>query len=117
MGIEARDVKSIKCMIAAKSDGRVPCSEVRSRIWKNLLSKAYPQLTKLAVKVMSMPVTACASERNWTEWGQVYVKARSNLGLQRASDLIYIKQNDSLAREKPADLGDLAVTLDTMDAL
>ena len=66
MGIEARDVKSIKCMIAPKSDGRVPCSEVRCRTWKILLSKAYPELAKLAVKVMSMPVTALCMSRTCT---------------------------------------------------
>ena len=112
MGIKAIDVKSI---ILPESDARVPCSEVRSRIWKNLLSKAYSKSAKLAVRVMSMPATACVSERSWTQWAQVYVKARSNLGFQRASDMICINQNDRLACGKPVDLGDLALTL-TMDA-
>ena len=47
--------------------------------------------------------------------GPSFVKARCNLGLQRASYLICIKQNDRLARGKPADLGDLDLTHDTMD--
>ena len=51
MDIEARAVKSIKCIIAPKSGVRVPCSEIRSRIWKTSLSGAYHGLAKLAVRV------------------------------------------------------------------
>ena len=86
-------------------------------LYTPLQSSEYPVLAKVAEIVMSMPVTACASQRNWTEWGQVYVKARTNLGLARASDLIYINQNDRLARGTPATVGDIAVLLDTINAL
>lgn len=117
MGVEARYEKTVAGLTKLNDEGRVPSSTVRIRIWQNMLANEYPVLAKVAACVMSMPVTACASERNWTQWGHVYVEARSKLGLRRASDLIYIKQNDKIARGKPADMSDLAVLLDTMDEL
>ena len=117
MGIKPRNERTGVAITKPDENGRLPCSAVRMKIWENLLGKEYPVLAKVAACVMSMPVTACASERNWSQWGQVYVKARSNLGLERASDIIYIKQNDRLARGKPADMGDLAVLLDTLNVL
>ena len=61
-----------------------------------------------------MPVTSCAAERNWTIWGQVYVMTRSNLGLQRAQDVIYVKANDTVAKARPQTVDDLVIVLDTM---
>lgn len=91
----------------------VPASR-RARLWSNALKKEFPILSRVAQVVMSMPVHACSTERNWTQWGAVYVKTRSRLGLQKASDLIYVKQNDLRASGTAADMSDLAVLLDTL---
>ena len=53
----------------------------------------YPLLAKAAIKLLSCHATACASERNWSLWGNVCTKARSNLALQRAKKIIFIRHN------------------------
>ena len=47
---------------------------------------------------MSMPVTACGAERNWSKWGQTFVPNRNNLGLDVAQKMIFVQQNDPSAR-------------------
>jgi hypothetical protein len=71
----------------------------RLNVWVNLIAGTYPVLTKVARCVLTMPAAACATERNRTIWGQVFIKTRSCLGLQRAQDMIYVKQNDQLGRD------------------
>ena len=71
----------------------------------------------VAARVLAMPVTSCAAERNWTIWGQVYIKTRPNLGLQRAQHLIYVKANDNIAKAKPQTVDGLVLSLDTMKLL
>ena len=61
-----------------------------------------------------MPVTSCAAERNWTIWGLVYIKTHSNLGMQRAQDVIYLKANGTIAKATPQTVDDLVLSLDTM---
>ena len=68
----------------------------------------------MVARVLAMPVTSCATERNRTIWGQVYIKTRSNLDLQRAQDLIYVKANATIAKAKPQSVDDLVLSLDTM---
>ena len=53
-------------------------------LWEHLLSKMFIGLGLVAARVLAMPVTSCAAERNCTISGRVYIKTRSNLGLQRA---------------------------------
>lgn len=77
-------------------------------------TKVYLAVAIVAATVLAMPVTSCAAERNWTIWGQVYIKNRSSLGLQRAQDLIFVKANDTVAKAKPQTVDDLVVVLDTM---
>lgn len=54
----------------------------------------FPLCVKVAEKLLGMPVTATASERNWSRWKQVFVDNRSRLGLGVAENLVYIQQND-----------------------
>ena len=74
----------------------------------------YGELAVVASTVLAMPVTSCAAERNLTIWGQVYVKTRSNLGLQRAQDVIYVKAKDTIANTRPQTEDDLVIVLDNM---
>jgi len=41
-----------------------------------------------------MHPTACASEHNWSVWGQLYTKNRSRLALESAQKLICIRCNN-----------------------
>jgi hypothetical protein len=42
-----------------------------------------------------MHATSCASERNWSVWGQINTKLRAKLAIERAEKLVFIKQNHS----------------------
>ena len=101
-------------LVTRNSDRLVAPASNRTGLWDNLLSKVYCELAVVASTVLSMPVTSCAAERNWTSWGQVYVKTRSNLGLQRVQDVIYVKANDTVAKARPQTVDDLVIVLDTM---
>ena len=39
---------------------------------------------QVACKLLCMHPTACACERNWSAWGNLYTKLRSRLALERA---------------------------------
>ena len=53
----------------------------------------FPVLASVALRLLSMHPTSCASERNWSVLGQLYSKARSNLALERARKLVYVRCN------------------------
>ena len=44
--------------------------------------------------LLSMPVTACAAEPNWSKWGATFMPNRNRLGLESAKKLIFVQQND-----------------------
>jgi hypothetical protein len=48
--------------------------------------------------LLSMCVTACSSERNWSKWGLLFVPHRNALGLERAQRLVFAQQNDLSTR-------------------
>jgi hypothetical protein len=99
----------------SRARGTIPDASCRLNVWLNLIAGTYPVLTKVARCVLTMPATACATERNWTLWGQVFIKTRSCLGLQRAQDMIYVKQNDQLGRDAASGCpSELAIELDAM---
>jgi hypothetical protein len=50
----------------------------------NFLSNDFPVCSGACSVLMSMPVTACASERNWSKWGLAYVPNRNALGVASA---------------------------------
>ena len=113
-GIPAKYTKAVSMLVTRNSDGLVAPASNRIGLWDNLLSKVYNELAVVASTVLAMSVTSCAAERNWTVWGQVYVKTRSNLGLQRSQNLIYVKANDTIAKTRPQTVDDLVVVLDTL---
>ena len=71
-------------LITRNEDGRIAPAISRINLWGNVLSNMYTGLGLVAARVLAMPVTSCAAERNCTISGRVYIKTRSNLGLQRA---------------------------------
>jgi hAT family C-terminal dimerisation region len=48
--------------------------------------------------LMSLPVTACASERNWSKLALTYVPDSNPLGVESAQKLIHVQQNDLSTR-------------------
>jgi hypothetical protein len=72
----------------------------RMRYWQKFLSQKYPLLTRAVVRILPLHVTTCSCERNWSLWGNVYVKARNRLAIERAEKLIYIKSNSGARSHK-----------------
>jgi hypothetical protein len=64
----------------------------------NSLGERMPVLTCAVNVLLSMPVTACAAERNWSRWGLTFVPNRNRLGLGSAQKLIFVQQNDPATR-------------------
>lgn len=62
--------------------------------WQTVGRQHFPLVSAVAVKLLSFHVTACATERNWSLWGTVYTKCRSNLALEKGEKLVFIKGND-----------------------
>eukprot|EP00252_Welwitschia_mirabilis_P012161 TRINITY_DN2704_c0_g1_i2.p1 TRINITY_DN2704_c0_g1~~TRINITY_DN2704_c0_g1_i2.p1 ORF type:complete len:142 (-),score=40.44 TRINITY_DN2704_c0_g1_i2:118-543(-) len=53
----------------------------------------FPNLKKLARKVLVQPCSASACERNWSLFGHVQDRKRHNLTSERLQDLVYINYN------------------------
>lgn len=75
-------------------------STMRRGWWQTVGKESYPHLSKVAVRLLSFHVTACASERNWSLWGNVYPKCKSRLGLERGGKLVFIRGNDKTLEHK-----------------
>jgi hypothetical protein len=69
----------------------------RVDFFNNALGERVPVVAR-AVNVLSMPVSACAGERNWSRWGATFVPNRNRLGLEVAQKLIFVQQNDAGTR-------------------
>jgi hypothetical protein len=97
----------IKCAARTEDDkGRVLVADIqlRKNVWNNFLRKEknaagqsvslYPTLADLAITYMSVHATACAPERNWSRWGNLYAKNRNALEIQKGKKMIFLQEND-----------------------
>jgi hypothetical protein len=75
-------------------------SSQRADFFNNSLGAKVPVVTRAANVLLSMPVTACAAERNWSRWGLTFEPNRNRLGLETAQKLIFVQQNDPATRNK-----------------
>jgi hypothetical protein len=57
---------------------------------------AAPVLRKVALMVLSQPVSSSAAERNWSSYGFIHSKLRNRLTPARARDLVYVFTNRRL---------------------
>ena len=71
----------------------MPSNESRRFFWEEYACKVYPLMAKAAVRLLSMHVTTCASERNWSIWGKVFSKDRNRLGLTLGEQIVFIRGN------------------------
>ena len=79
--------------LVPQEDGNLPPIVQRVNFWRIWAKKDFPVLAGVAVRLLCMHSTACASERNRSAWGQLYTKHRSRLALKRARKLIYVRCN------------------------
>lgn len=61
--------------------------------WAEALVATFPVIARLAVPLLGAHATSCASERNWSLWGNIFVKARNRLSITRAEKLVFIRGN------------------------
>jgi hypothetical protein len=65
----------------------------RRNLWTSALASIFPELSVVAVKLMSMHVTSCASERNLSKFGRLYDKLRGRLRIEAADKMVFVAQN------------------------
>jgi len=79
-------------------DGRVvlAAASARRNFWMVHMAAEFPHLAEAAGRLLSAHVTSCATERNWSLFGNIFQKTRNRLALRRAQDIAYIRANSSL---------------------
>ena len=85
--------------------------DTRLRIWRKMLGQRYPALADVAKRILRMHATTCASERNWSLWGNLFTKARNRLGKERAEKLIYVRQNINVLQKSRVSVNDEEVVM------
>ena len=71
--------------------GEVLAAAIDVRIcWEGGLSAQYPQLSKIASRLMSLHATSCATERLWSFLRWVYRANRSSLGVEKARKMALV---------------------------
>jgi hypothetical protein len=66
--------------------------------WWNLMKGRYPILSDVAIRILSIPATSAASERNWSTFGFIHLKLRNRLHEQRVEKIVYIFWNLRILR-------------------
>jgi hypothetical protein len=61
--------------------------------WWCLVKGRYPILSEVALKILSIPATSAASERNWNTFGFIHTKVRNRLNDKRVEKLVYMNWN------------------------
>jgi hypothetical protein len=103
-GLSSMNVKILReCMLVEErtlSDGSVKrtSAAVQKRLncWLKVSSPQQPVLAQVAAVYLSMHRTSCASERNLSVFGRLYVKFRSRLQLKRGEKIVYLAVNDGI---------------------
>jgi hypothetical protein len=72
----------------------------RIDFYANTQGEQCPTVTRAVIVLLSMHVTPCSAEPNWSTWGATFVQNRSALGLEKAQDLMFVQQNDPMTRMK-----------------
>ncbi|CAI5529687.1 unnamed protein product [Closterium sp. Naga37s-1] len=66
--------------------------------WWTWHGTEHPELTTLACRVLSQPVSASACERNWAVWESIHTAKRNRLGSEKCRDLVYVAHNWNIVR-------------------
>ena len=86
----------------------------RTGVWKKNGATLWPELAKVAIKLMGMHPSSASTERNWSLWGRVYTAARNALSLDRARKIITFCFN---YRAQKASMADTDSILDTIEQI
>jgi hAT family C-terminal dimerisation region len=90
--------KCVAAMCAAAGEvANIRAIVHRRDLWTSALASGFPELSVVAAKLLSMPVTSCASERNLSKFGRLYDKLRGRLRIEAADKMVFVSQNKRAA--------------------
>ena len=76
----------------------------RRNFWLKSIYHLYPHTAIAAGELLSAHVTSCATERNWSLFGNIFTKTRNRLALERAQKIAFTRNNlNSLKGAKGTD--------------
>ena len=61
--------------------------------WRGMAAESYPKLGRLAKRYLCIPASSSASERIFSDAGNVVTASRNNLKVNNVEKLVYIKEN------------------------
>ncbi len=64
-----------------------------------MLKSRYFLLSSVAIKVLSIPATSAASERNWSTYNFIHSKLQNRMTIDQAEKLVYIYWNIRILRK------------------
>jgi len=64
--------------------------------WWEMFGSHLPALQKLAMRVLTAPVSASAGERNWSAYKHIIRDTRTRLTSEHAEQLVYVYWNSSV---------------------
>jgi hypothetical protein len=64
--------------------------------WIANFAESAPELTEVAQRVLTIPTSSAASERNWSAFAHIHDKKRNRLSNQKVLKLVYIYSNYKL---------------------
>ncbi|KAJ9520047.1 hypothetical protein QJQ45_029985 [Haematococcus lacustris] len=93
---------------ATEIDGRtvtvIAPAHQRLTWWQVYAQSKFPILAKAAMRLLSVHVSTCAAERNWSAWGRTFADAhRNTLSIEKAEELVFIQANDELTNSNQRD--------------
>ncbi|CAI5470920.1 unnamed protein product [Closterium sp. Yama58-4] len=105
-GVSGRDV-DLEAAVTAYLESRGSCGmpkarEAREKVkekkqtmeqWWLWHCTEWPELARLARRVLSQPVSASSCERNWSMWDLVHTARRNRLGSVKCRVLVYVAHN------------------------
>ncbi|CAI5529999.1 unnamed protein product [Closterium sp. Naga37s-1] len=62
-------------------------------LWWQWHGGDYPELKRLAIRVLSQPVSASSCEQSWAVWESVHTARRNRLGSEKCRDLVFVAHN------------------------
>ncbi len=89
--------KQCDSLLSPSKKGKDVARTVLRKFWGHAGTCSYPGVAEAAIRLLFMHPTSCASERNWSLWGNVFTKSRNRLAITRAEKLIFIRGNTAAA--------------------
>ncbi|XP_021803759.1 uncharacterized protein LOC110748023 [Prunus avium] len=77
--------------------------------WWKRFGRDTPELTKFAIRVLSLTCSASGCERNWSTFEQIHTKKRNRLEHQKLNALVYVKYNTPIVDPRTQEQGNIHV--------